>query len=175
MKPKTKTGSAVEAVAQLPTADTLASLAAQSRFAKLPGARAAQAALELWRESQAAIAREQRQLDFCREHLRQPKAWPASFTEFLRCIVPGKDSGEREQHFAEFIGEKVRRSPWLHGTDSLDAKGKLTKEFKATAFNRESWQVTALEFRRYWEDRKSKAKSRAGKQGAAAKADKARP
>ena len=166
---------AIEPLVQQPTADTLAGLAAQARFDRLPSLAAAQAALALWRDCQAALAGAQR----CRAHydeplknLRQAKEWPAPFTEFLHNVVPGKDAGEREMRFLDYLEDKARRSPRLHGTDPKAAKRELLGEFKATSFSREGWRSTAIEFIAFWKRYKAELKSQAGKQGAAAKAAK---
>ena len=182
MKPKSQTettGSAVEAL--LPTADMLASLAAQPRFEKLAGKQAALAALELWRESQAALARAQRQADLCGQHyaplahLRQPKTWPASFADFLKYVVQGKDTGEQLARFREFLRMKISASPQFFGVKGdvteavlLDALPKVLASFQGS-YSQAAWQTLVLEFKRFWKRHKAEGKSRAGKKGAAVK------
>jgi hypothetical protein len=187
MKPKIKTahtGNEVETAAQQPSTNILASLAAQPRFEKLPGAQAAQAALELWHQSQAVTVREQKQVDLCRkhyvaplEHLRPPKTRPASFEDFLKCVVQGKDEGEQLHRFREFLRWKIQRTPALYGikgavteTMLLNAEQKLLADFQAAEYSPAKWQTLALEFRRYWAQHTAEVRSRAGKKGAAVKA-----
>ncbi len=172
---------------QQPTADVLAGLAAQARFAMLDSMAAAQAALALWRDAATTLAGAQRQADLCHATyvtplagLRQPEKWPATFDEFLKFVVRGKDAGEQLARFRQFLRMKVTADPGSYGlmkgklTEAkvLDATQKLLADFQAGRYSREAWQSLALEFHRFWKRYKAELKSQAGKQGVAARAAK---
>jgi hypothetical protein len=99
----------------LPDANTLSILAAQVRFNSTHQFEAVRNALALWREAQSLIE-SQREFVALRYEgyiapllkIRRPRKWPASFAEFLRLVVQGKDEGEQLNRFRRYWLSNIR-------------------------------------------------------------------
>jgi hypothetical protein len=123
-------------VPPLPAALALASLAAQSRFAGLPEKHAVSAALALYREAQRRVEDERELADLCVAYyvaplakLRMPKVWPASFNDFLKRAVQGKDRGERLHRFRDFLCWQVQQSPGAFGIKPVETEAKAAEKY----------------------------------------------
>jgi len=189
-------------VPPLPAALALASLAAQSRFAGLPEKHAVSAALALYREAQRRVEDERELADLCVAYyvaplakLRMPKVWPASFNDFLKRAVQGKDRGERLHRFRDFLCWQVQQSPGAFGIKPVETEAKaaverekkkyvvteatlleivpkLLAEYESKTYSEAEFRHRAIEFRHYWKAHTKEKKSQAGTRGAAVKAGK---
>jgi len=107
------------------TPDTLAMLAAQSRFAKLPTMEAVRAAMELRRAAEKELARGNSPQEPTSQALERPQEkptnWPGElanrktpeglpavpFHVFLSRVVRGRDEADSEKKFMEFLPEHL--------------------------------------------------------------------
>jgi len=161
----------------LPTADTLALIAATvSKGIDLEPRLAVDHALKLWKSAREKLAGDvkepapvpQEPAPAPKESAPVPKhvetiqttdggslppAFPATFDEFLRLVVNGKTLADSTKRFRDFLrsnsateAEADKRLANLAGEGFKDLK---------------SWQVTALEYREWWESKQSPSASKA--------------
>jgi hypothetical protein len=105
------------------------------------------------------------------EKLRHLKSWPASFGDFLRSVVPGSSSDQKRKHFCDYLEWKISISPRIMIDDGESPQVALIRwltDYQQAKFSQASYQIIALEFRKYWARRKAKAKRQAGLAGASA-------
>lgn len=138
--------------APLPATETLALLAAQARFQMLPPKDAVEGGLELWQAAQQAISRHKGLAEAFQAHYCEPVAntdcppsYPASFKDFLRLIVGGKDEAEQLRRFRRYLAHDCRmseareRACELARKELIENGGNPTEEqVKALAADRET-------------------------------------
>ena len=154
----------------LPDIQTLAALAAQPRFTRLANADAVRAALDLWQETQMLLDWKTNCADSSYRHYlapleksKSPKVWPASFDDFLRCVVQGNDQGEQLNRFRRYLRRGIQTRSGLQTTKEDEIK--LLADYQNRKYDRAIWDILAADFLRFWALEKSRGKKRAGSAG----------
>jgi hypothetical protein len=153
LKPSTKPGADIP----LPTADTLALIAANvSKGIDLEPRLAVDYALKLWKNAREKLAgeiKERAPVSNVDENIQKsdggclPPTFPATFDAFLRLVVNGKTPADSTKRFRDFL---------RHNPAAADEADKRMAKLKDEGFRDvESWQVTALEYRDWWESHES--------------------
>ena len=181
-----------------PDPDTLAMLAGQARFAELPDADAARAALKLQNECLTALEQAKENVGQRLERaiaLPNPKQWPATLTDFYKLVVRCKQEKDNPLRFLRFLrfraegrglevvvsridGEKLvhtfkrgtgEQAPTQSAEAIEQAAERHFAEYRVAQFNQEAWFDLARDYRRWWAWDSTESKRRAGQ----ARADKA--
>jgi hypothetical protein len=175
-------GASVVPAITLLDANTLSMLAAQPRFTGHNESEAIRMALALWREAKRQLDREQR-IAAARnrslsvlQQIKHPKNLPATFKDFLRLIVGGKDEGEQLHRYRRFRVKSIREDE-AFTTGAAERQGQPTEK-ELTQINneisaakdsapcigipREIWADWAVRFNKWWAQEKVEAKRRAG-------------
>lgn len=166
----------------MPHPATVANLAAQPRFTKLPSKAAADAALKLYSDCEAAILEWKEKLNLaCKTSLvlnseRKPARWPGTMDDFLRLIVKARDTTEGLPRFKRFLRNCLhqeqarRRLPRLSEEEEIDSVERRIKELKITpeaAFSAEWWPWVSYAYKAWWITEYHATKQRAGRARAA--------
>ena len=115
----------------------IATAAAQVRFGLLSEKKAVCVALQLYADARAVIEAEHKLADlYCEQVLKpmekaeQPQAWPASFDDFLRLAIRGKDNSERLSRFKRFLVFNLQLNDWRERKDAAvrELQTKLGRE-----------------------------------------------
>src|SRR5208337_930324 len=152
-EPSTKPGADLP----LPTADTLALIAANvSKGIDLEPRLAVDYAFKLWknaREKLEAEIKERARVPNDNENIQKsdggclPPTFPATFDTFLRMVVNGKTLADSTKRFRDFL---------RHNSATEDEADKRMARLGDEGFrDAELWQVTALEYRDWWESHES--------------------
>ena len=141
----------------LPTADTLALIAANvSKGIDVEPRLAVDYAFKLWRNAREKLEgeiKERAQVPNGNENIQKsdggclPPTFPATFDIFLRMVVNGKTLADSTKRVRDFL----RRN-----SATEDEADKRMARLRDEGFrDAESWQVTALEYRDWWESQES--------------------
>ncbi|MGO8837595.1 MAG: hypothetical protein ACLQAH_16490 [Limisphaerales bacterium] len=160
-EPSTKPGADVP----LPTVDTLALIAANvSKGIDLEPRLAVDYAFKLWKNAREKLEGEIKEpapVPNDNEKIQKsdggclPLTFPATFDAFLRMVVNGKTPADSTKRFRDFL---------RHNSATEDEADKRMAKLGDEGFrNSESWQVTALEYRDWWESQESQESPLAGK------------
>jgi hypothetical protein len=183
---KTEASSSLEQINRdFPDATTLATLASQPRFSKLAQAAAIKSAFLLWREAHWFVG-EQKHRDSCFSRRlapileRQPRSYPATFKDFLRLVVEGKDEAKQLRRWRLFHlwvmrcggdfgrrGERIDTKKCPATEAELSQIDKYISKDRNTSFTQKVWEENAWAFRRWWEAQTKEARKLAGKARAA--------
>ena len=154
-EPSPKPGAAIP----LPAADTLALIAANvSKGIDLDPRLAVDYAFKLWKNAREKLEGEiQESAQVPNQNELLPKrdagsllpAFPATFGTFLRLVVNDKTLADSTKRFRDFL-----RSNSVTEDEAAKRMAKLADEGFPDA---ESWQLTALEYRDWWESRETPA------------------
>jgi hypothetical protein len=152
-EPSTKPGADIP----LPTADTLALIAANvSKGIDLEPRLAVDYAFKLWKNAREKLEceiKERAQVPNDNENIPKsdggclPPTFPATFDTFLRTVVNGKTLADSTKRFRDF----------LHNNSATEdeADKRMAKLGDEGFRDSELWQVTALEYRDWWESQES--------------------
>ncbi len=154
-RPKSSSSAKPGADIPLPTADTLALIAANvSKGIDLEPRLAVDYAFKLWKNAREKLEgeiKEPAQVD--NENIQKSDgssltpAFPATFDTFLSMAVNGKSLADSTKRFRDFL-----RSNSVTEDEADKRMAKLGEEgFRDS----ESWQVTALEYRNWWDSQES--------------------
>jgi len=152
-EPSTKPGAEIP----LPTADTLALIAANvSKGIDLEPRLAVDYAFKLWKNAQEKLEgeiKERARVPNDNGNIQKsdgcclPPTFPATFDTFLRMVVNGKTPADSTKRFRDFL----RHNP----ATAEEAAKRMAKLGDEGFRDSELWQVTALEYRDWWESQES--------------------
>lgn len=152
-EPSTKPGAEIP----LPTADTLALIAANvSKGIDLEPRLAVDYAFKLWKNAREKLEGEIKEcapVPNDNENVQksdagcQPPAFPATLDTFLRLVVNGKSLADSTKRFRDFLRH--------NSATEAEADKRLAKLAEEGFRDSELWQVTALEYRDWWESHES--------------------
>jgi len=139
----------------LPTADALALIAANvSKGTDLEPRLAVDYALKLWKNSREKLESEMMGSAPVPEKNAKtqkgdgnnlPPAFPVPFDAFLQLVVNGQTLADSTNRFRDFLRNT--------SANEVEADKRLAKFADEGFKDAESWQVTALEYRHWWESR----------------------
>ncbi len=141
----------------LPTADTLALIAANvSKGIDLEPRLAVDYAFKLWKNAREKLEgeiKERAPVPDDNENIQKsdggclPPTFPATLDTFLRLVVNGKTLADSTKRFRDFL---------RHNSATEDEADKRLAKLRDEGFrDSELWQVTALEYRDWWESPES--------------------
>lgn len=172
-------GAGDEDQAQAPSgsidATKLALIAAQPRFADMPEAFAARAALELVKRCQATIdadnreRRDEKVHSRQRKHIPQPDQWPASRSDFFKLIVRARDDAEAEARVKRFELWRINRNRQKWGKPLLiegtpEANGAVQDayiNYEEIEWD-DKWKSMAEDYLNWWDQENREKKRFAG-------------
>jgi len=172
---------------ELPDANTLALLAAQTRFHGKEDKSAVSSALALWREAKWQIDHERKLAELIYEEnaplktVRRPKQWPATFQDFLRLVVKGKDEGEQLNRFRRYKLFQLRVANMIRSGGNRNEEipvGNASEEelreieniiarCRHDTYSKIIWDNNVRFYLKWWTLEKKDVKRRAGKARAA--------
>lgn len=172
---------------ELPDANALALLAAQARFQGKEDKSAVSAALALWGEAKWRIDHERKLAELTYQeyaplkNIKQPKQWPATFQDFLRLVVKGKDEGEQLHRFRRYKLFQIRVANMMRSGRNRNEEipvGNASEEelreieniiasCRSDTYSKNAWNSNVLFYLKWWASEKKDVKRRAGKARAA--------
>ncbi len=185
VKPPEMPEPGIASASTMPDVNALSLLATQPRFNGHNDKEAVRLALALWREAKSQLDHEREIAVRHYEHylaplqrIKLPKSWPASFADFLRLVVGGKDEGEQLNRFRRYLLKNIRFENAFRDGTTTEPEGPASEAelnvieqqisgFKAGPIPRFVWEGHALYFDRWWAVEKLEAKRRGGKARAA--------
>jgi hypothetical protein len=162
-----------------PNIETLATLAAQARFANLTPAAAVRSALALWLECQTVLEEHGEKPSAAQPahepaQPQKPKQWPIQLHQFYSLVVKGRDEGASEKRLMKFLPDHLRTALALRDKSiqerTKEAKNRIA-DWRANGFTEPHWDWLAPAFWHWWntvgrlEGKRRGGKSRAAKHG----------
>jgi hypothetical protein len=173
---------------ELPDANVLSMLAAQNRFNAKEDKSAVSAAFALWREAKWRVDHERKLAELSYQEyvaplkkVKQPKQWPATFTDFLRLVVGGKDEGVQLNRFRRHKLFQLRVANMMQtgrisdgeipdgdaSEEELRELGNIISSYRTNTYSKNVWDNHARYYLKWWAEEKHDVKRRAGKARAA--------
>jgi hypothetical protein len=169
---------------ELPDANVLSMLAAQNRFNGKEDKPAIAAALALWREAKWRVDHERKLAELTYQEyvaplkqIRQPKRWPATFTDFLRMVLGGKDEGVQLNRFRRYKLFQLRVANMMKSgrtndeeipagnasEEELHELEKIIASCRGDIYSKNVWNNNVRFYLKWWTMEKQDVKRRAGK------------
>ncbi|MBM3882917.1 MAG: hypothetical protein FJ387_24870 [Verrucomicrobia bacterium] len=175
-----------------PSVECLAQLAAiLSTGAQLSPTEAVERACEIWHVAREKLSDKSRALimNWVRamapqtqiRQLSAPRAFPATFEEFLKIVVRAKTPADATKRFRDFLKDRVAESyeasahsPAPTSIEMDNEALNLLEQLRRGGFSKnEFWDFLSRDYRAWWSERRSKQWSLAGQKSAEKRAAKA--